>query len=108
MISMLDASAIQVLRSTSARGQLLVAKQADFAEIVKAGIEIEELLKQLARAAMAGKKKKIRHLLHMILNSPAAKLSALVRTIRYDADAPPYTLMELLRRRSEEHTSELQ
>lgn len=98
MISMLDASAIQVLRSTSARGQLLVAKQADFAEIVKAGIEIEELLKQLARAAMAGKKKKIRHLLHMILNSPAAKLSALVRTIRYDADAPPYTLMELLRR----------
>jgi RNA-directed DNA polymerase len=65
---------------------------------LKAGIELEELLEQLARSVKAGKKKKIKHLFSKILNSSAAKLSALVRTIYYDPDAPQYTLMELLRR----------
>jgi hypothetical protein len=46
---------------------------------------------------LAGKKK-IKFLLHTILNSRAAQLSALVCTIPYDAVAPPYTLTELLRR----------
>jgi len=65
--------------------------------LMKAGIELHGLLEKLARAVLAGKKK-IRYLVHTILNSPAAKLSALVRTIHYDVDMPPYTLTELLRR----------
>jgi hypothetical protein len=97
-ISMSDASAIQVLRSTAARGKLLVACEADFNELVKAGIEHEHFLQQLALAKQSGKKKDIKHFVSKILNSPASKLSALVRTIKYDPDAPPYTLVELLRR----------
>jgi hypothetical protein len=76
----------------------LVADPADLDELVKAGIELEELLEKLARAVEAGKKKKIKHLHSKILNSSAAKLSALVRTIYYNADAEPYTLVDLQRR----------
>jgi len=65
---------------------------------VKAGGEAQELLEQLARVQKAGKKKKIKHLVSKILNSPAAKLSALVRTIYYDHGASPYTLTELRKR----------
>lgn len=89
---------IHVLRSTVSRGQLLVATQADLDVVTNAGIEVQGLLEKLARAVLAGKKKKIKHVLHAILNSPGAKLSALVRTIYYDPDAPPYTLAELLQR----------
>ena len=96
--SMSDAGAIQVLRSTAARARLLVADQADLDEVVKAGVKHEHLVKQLSVAAQLGKKKDIKHFVSRILNSPASKLSALVRTIKYDPDAPPYTLMELLRR----------
>jgi len=76
----------------------LVADQVELDELVKAGGEAQELLEQLARVQKAGKKKKIKHLVSKILNSPAAKLSALVRTIYYDHGASPYTLTELRKR----------
>jgi hypothetical protein len=87
---------IHVQRSTVARGQLLVAAQAEIDVVTDAGIELQNLLEKSARALLVGKKK-ISYLVHTIVNSPAAKLSALVRTIPYDAGAPP-ALTELLRR----------
>jgi hypothetical protein len=98
LLTILKPASIHVLRSTEARGQLLVATEAELDVLTNAGIEVQDLLEKLARAVLAGKRKKIRYLVHTILNSPAAKLSALVRTIDYDAEAPPYTLAELLQR----------
>jgi hypothetical protein len=97
-LTILKPGNIHVLRSTVSRGQLLVATKAKLDAVTKAGIELQDCLERLARAVLAGKKKKIKHLVRIILSSPAAKLSALVRTIPCDADAPPYTLAELLRR----------
>jgi hypothetical protein len=97
-LTILKPGNIHVLRSTACRGQLLVAAQHELDVVTKAGIELQDLLEKLARAVLAGKKKKIRYLVHTILNSSSAKLSALVRTIRYDAETPPYTLAELLQR----------
>jgi hypothetical protein len=97
-LTILKPGNIHVLPSTVSREQLLVATHAELDVVTNAGIEVQDLLEKLARAVLAGKKKKIKHLVHTILNSPAAKLSALVRIIRYDAEAPPYTLTELLQR----------
>ena len=94
-LTILKSGNIHVLRSTQSRGQLLVATQAELDVVTNAGIERQNLLEKLAR--VAGGQKKISCLVHTIVNSPAAKLSALVRTIPYDAGAPP-ALTELLRR----------
>jgi hypothetical protein len=97
-LTILKPGNIHVLRSTVSRGQLLVATQAELNVVTNAGIEVQNLVEKLTRAVLAGKKK-IKFLLHTILNSPAAKLSAaLVCAIPYDAVAPPYILTELLRR----------
>jgi len=98
LLTILKPANIHVQRSTVTRGQLLVATQAELEVVTDAGIELQNLLEKLARAVLAGKKKKIKHLVHTILRSRAAMLCALVRTIPYHADAPPYSLTELLQR----------
>lgn len=94
---------IDVLRSTTSRGRLLVGGQSDCTVMVKAAERHQQLLGRLARAVQAGRQRKIKACVYTILNSPESRLSALVRTIFYDEHADPYSVRELCQRARELH-----
>lgn len=81
-------------RSATARAAI-VAESAAMGAIETACARHQQNLRRLERAAQAGDAKKVKKLCRAVLASPQGKLSALVRTIKYNPGVP-YTLSTLL------------
>ncbi len=81
--------------STMAHGERLLGSPDELAELKTVAEAYDRLLQQLRQATANGDKRRAQHFTGVILNSPTAKISAVVRNTMREEGSPPIPLAEL-------------